>query len=134
MQKPIVGILYHPGESGGEDERTEERHSHELYLIEWDGRPPHIHDFAGITSYDVGHRHRYAGTTGPAPSGVPHTHDYYTITALNQGHTHILRGRTGPAVPLPGGGHYHLFAGVTTVNGLPPHIHRYRGRTGNAHP
>lgn len=133
MKQPVIGILYHADPPTSGEPRNED-HTHELYLIEWDGRPPHVHDFAGITSFDAGHRHRYAGTTGPAPSGVPHTHDYYTVTTFNQGHTHVLQGRTGPAVPLPGGGHYHLFAGVSTVNGRPPHTHRYRGRTGDAHP
>lgn len=130
MLQPVYGILYDPGDSGS----GETTHTHELYLIHWDGRPLHLHDFAGMTSYDAGHRHRYAGTTAPAPSGVPHTHAYYTVTSFNQGHVHVIRGRTGPAILLPGGGHYHLFAGVTTVNGRVPHVHEYRGRTGNARP
>jgi len=49
-------------------------HSHILYLTSWDGRPIHRHHFSGITSINVGHDHKYAGTTEPAPTGVPHTH------------------------------------------------------------
>ena len=40
-----------------------------------------------------------------------------TITSINDGHQHEIRGVTGPAIPLPEGGHYHKFHGVTTVNG-----------------
>lgn len=107
------------------------KHTHDLYLISWDGRQVHVHNFKGVTSYDVGHSHRYVGTTAPAPSGVQHTHVYHTTTSFDDGHSHIISGRTGPAVPLPNGGHYHAFEGVTTVNGATPHTHRYAGRTSN---
>ncbi|WP_018132354.1 YmaF family protein [Effusibacillus pohliae] len=123
-EQPVFGIMYHAGDSDAEGE-----HSHDMYLITWDGRPLHVHNFAGVTSFDVGHRHRYAGTTQPAPSGVPHTHGYYTITSFDDGHMHVIRGVTGPAIPAPGGGHYHLFEGVTTVSGRIPHTHYYSGRT-----
>lgn len=106
-------------------------HAHKLYITSWDGRPIHLHPFAGKTSYDVGHAHRYAGTTEPAPSGVQHTHGYYAETTFNDGHIHIIHGVTGPAVHLPGGGHIHYFEGNTTVNGRIPHTHRYSGNTGN---
>lgn len=36
----------------------------------WNGKPVHVHEFSGITSVDVGHRHEDVGTTEPAPSGV----------------------------------------------------------------
>jgi hypothetical protein len=55
----------------------------------------------------------------------------YTETTFNDGHTHFIRGTTGEAIPIPGGGHYHYFEGVTTVNGRHPHAHEYQGRTGN---
>lgn len=74
--------------------------------------------------------HYYAGVTSPAPTGVPHTHVYSTVTSLNDGHEHLISGRTGPAIPAAGGGHYHFFEGVTTINGRTPHRHNYSGRTG----
>ncbi len=125
-EQRVYGIVY---ESDDPDADT---HSHEIFLVTWDGRVLHSHGFRGVTSFDVGHRHGYAGVTEPAPSGVPHTHAYSTVTTLNDGHVHYITGRTGPAIPVPGGGHYHFFEGVTTVNGRTPHSHRYSGRTGLA--
>jgi hypothetical protein len=122
----VCGVFYEPDES---DSGT---HSHEMYLITWDGMVLHVHDFSGVTSFDVGHRHGYAGVTEPAPSGVPHTHFYSTVTTFDDGHTHYIRGRTGPAIPLPGGGHFHYFHGITTkdgVPGVPAHRHSYHGKT-----
>lgn len=124
MEIPVTGFVVH---HGGDDPL----HSHSLYITSWDGRPVHVHSFSGVTSFDVGHRHRYAGTTEPAPSGVPHVHEYHTVTSFDDGHHHIIRGVTGPAVPLAGGGHIHYFEGSTTVNGSIPHTHMYSGRTGN---
>nr|WP_083517019.1 YmaF family protein [Alicyclobacillus shizuokensis] len=121
-----MGVVYEHDETGGA------MHSHEMFLVTWDGRILHTHGFCGVTSFDVGHRHGYAGVTAPAPSGVPHTHMYSTVTTFNDGHVHSIKGRTGPAIPLPGGGHYHLFEGVTTVNGRIPHHHSYCGKTGLA--
>lgn len=123
-EQPISGIMFHSDNRDGK-----EQHSHEMYLVTWDGRVLHVHNFAGITSFDVGHRHHYAGTTEPARTGVPHTHGYYTVTSFNDGHTHVIRGTTGPDIPLPQGGHYHFFEGVTTVSGRNPHTHSYSGRT-----
>ncbi|MCL6548958.1 MAG: YmaF family protein [Alicyclobacillus sp.] len=126
-----------PGEAGdpaAPEPPSDAWHSHQIYLVQWDGRPVHTHSYQGVTSFDVGHRHRYAGVTAPAPGGVQHTHTYEAETTLDDGHTHFIRGRTGPAIALPGGGHYHLFAGVTTVNGATPHRHSYSGRTGSAGP
>ncbi|CAM3809426.1 YmaF family protein [Alicyclobacillus pomorum] len=125
-EQKVFGIVYESPDA--EENGT---HAHELYLMTWDGRQLHTHGFSGVTSLDVGHRHSYAGVSMPAPSGVPHTHAYSTITSLNDGHTHRISGRTGPAIPLPGGGHYHFFEGVTTVDGRIPHSHSYSGRTGN---
>lgn len=124
MEIPVTGFIVHLNDSNENSE-----HSHHLYLTSWDGRPVHIHHFSGVTSFDVGHEHRYAGKTEPAPSGVPHTHVYFTVTSFNDGHEHEIRGKTGPAIPLPGGGHYHEFHGLTTVNGARPHSHKYRGKT-----
>ena len=124
MIQSVFGILCHTSA-----EETGDMHAHKILLITWDGREVHVHNFAGTTSVDVGHDHRYAGTTDPAPSGVPHVHRYFTITSLEDGHTHSIQGVTGPAIPLPGGGHYHFFEGVTTVNGRTPHTHNYRGKT-----
>ncbi|MEW9668642.1 YmaF family protein [Ammoniphilus sp. 3BR4] len=121
---PVVGIVYHCGQN-----ESGEEHSHNMYLVSWDGQNVHVHQFSGITSYDVGHRHRYIGRTEPAPSGVQHIHAYYTVTSFDDGHEHIIKGRTGPAVPIPGGGHIHFFEGYTTVNGRPPHSHYYSGKT-----
>ncbi|MCC3373647.1 YmaF family protein [Cohnella sp. REN36] len=126
MDIPITGLLYESDDQDG-------NHSHMLYITSWDGRAvhAHAHAFAGITSFDVGHSHEYAGVTAPAPTGVPHVHEYQAETTFNDGHTHFIRGTTGGAVDLPGGGHIHYFEGYTTVNGRHPHSHAYHGRTGN---
>lgn len=125
MDIPITGFVVH-SHNGDSD------HSHKLYITSWDGRPVHVHPFSGVTSYDYGHNHHYAGMTESAPSGVPHVHNYYAQTSFDAHHSHIIRGTTGPAIPLPGGGHYHHFEGYTTVNGSHPHAHAYNGNTGNA--
>jgi len=122
MEIPVSGFMYHSDDS-------EPFHSHQLYITSWDGRPVHVHHFSGVTSFDVGHSHRYAGTTEPAPTGVPHTHRYFTFTSFDDGHHHEIRGVTGPAIPLANGGHYHEFSGTTTVNGVTPHSHKYAGKT-----
>jgi hypothetical protein len=126
MEIPITGYIYHSGDSGEHNQ-----HQHRLYITSWGGRPVHIHPFSGVTSFDAGHRHAYAGRTEPAPTGVPHVHDYHAVTSFDDGHTHRIRGTTGPAIPLPDGGHYHLFEGMTSINGRFPHAHRYGGMTGN---
>lgn len=124
QKQKVFGIVSHrPQAESGEE------HSHEMFLVMWDGTALHTHHFSGVTSYDVGHSHSYAGTTAPAPTGVPHTHKYYTVTSRDNGHTHVLEGVTGPDIPLPGGGHYHFFSGYTTVDGAVPHSHAYSGRT-----
>jgi hypothetical protein len=105
-------------------------HSHKLYITSWDGRPVHVHPFAGTTSFDVGHNHQYVGLTEPAPSGIPHVHVYYANTSFDEGHRHMISGTTGPAIDVPGGGHIHHFEGYTTVNGTTPHSHMYSGNTG----
>jgi hypothetical protein len=125
LEQPVFGIVYESDDFGGETRQ----HTHGMYLISWDGEAVHVHHFSGVTSFDVGHRHRYLGTTEPAPSGVPHTHAYFTVTSFDDGHEHVIKGRTGPEIPLPNGGHIHLFEGVTTVNGIIPHTHYYAGRT-----
>ncbi|KKO53391.1 YmaF family protein [Paenibacillus sp. DMB20] len=122
---PVSGFVLHSN-------NDENEHSHRLYLTSWDGRPIyHIHPFSGVTSFDDGHTHQYVGNTEPAPTGVPHVHRYYSVTSLNQGHKHVIEGVTGPAINLPGGGHIHYFEGYTTVNGVRPHTHYYKGATGN---
>jgi hypothetical protein len=118
---PISGFLFE-SEDGP-------LHSHSLYITTWDGQPVHVHQFKGVTSYEVGHNHRYAGTTEPAPSGVQHTHKYFTFTSIDDAHKHVIRGVTGPAIHLPRGGHYHEFSGTTTVDGAIPHRHSYSGKT-----
>jgi hypothetical protein len=124
VEQPVIGFIVH-----ADDEGSDTTHTHEMYLVSWDGRQLHVHNFSGVTSFDVGHQHKYAGTTEPAPSGVPHTHGYRTVTSFDDGHTHVISGTTGPAIPLPGGGHIHYFEGVTTVNGRTPHKHAYSGQT-----
>lgn len=124
MKIPVTGFVI---ESGDDDSQ----HSHRLYITSWNGRPVHVHAFSGVTSFDVGHSHRYSNWTAPAPSGVPHVHNYYAVTSFDLGHTHVIQGTTGPAIGMPGGGHYHLFEGHTTTNGSPPHTHAYSGKTGN---
>lgn len=124
MEIPVSGFMYHSDDS-------DPQHSHQLYITSWDGRPvpAHVHEYRGVTSFNAGHDHRYAGITEPAPSGVQHTHRYFTFTSVDDQHQHEIRGVTGPAIPLPNGGHYHEFSGVTTVNGMNPHRHNYSGRT-----
>ncbi|CAM4007375.1 YmaF family protein [Paenibacillus alkaliterrae] len=124
MEIPVTGYVVHNKDSDSE-------HSHILYLTSWNGRPIHVHEFSGVTSFDVGHDHRYAGKTEPAPSGVKHVHHYCTFTSVDNDHKHIIKGTTGPAIPLPRGGHYHYFEGCTSVSGLTPHAHQYCGKTGN---
>ncbi len=127
MEIPVSGFMYSSGslDSNGE-------HTHQLYLTSWNRQPVHVHEFSGVTSVNVGHRHDYVGTTEPAPSGVEHTHEYMTITSVDAGHRHEIRGITGPGVRIPGGGHFHYFEGVTSVNGDTPHRHAYRGNTEGA--
>jgi len=122
LEIPVSGFMYH-------SDNSDPMHSHQLLITQWDGMPvlAHVHGFRGVTSFDVGHNHRYAGTTEPAPSGVPHTHRYFTFTSVDDQHRHEIRGVTGPAIPLPNGGHYHEFSGVTTVDGMNPHRHNYSG-------
>ncbi|PLS18227.1 hypothetical protein CVD28_08035 [Bacillus sp. M6-12] len=124
MEIPVSGFMYHSNDS-------DPMHSHHLYITSWDGRPvsTHVHEFKGVTSFNSGHSHRYAGRTEPAPTGVQHTHRYFTFTSINDGHRHQIRGVTGPAIPYQGGGHYHEFSGVTTVDGTAPHRHGYSGTT-----
>ncbi|WP_458413458.1 YmaF family protein [Schinkia sp. CFF1] len=122
MDIPVTGYMV---DSDGSDPH----HSHNLYITSWDGKPVHTHCFSGVTSIDVGHRHKYVGKTEPAPSGVQHTHGYFTFTSFNDGHKHVIKGVTGPAIFLPNGGHIHEFCGMTSVDGQIPHSHRYEGKT-----
>jgi hypothetical protein len=124
MKIPVSGYVVH-----SDDSNLDSEHFHTLFLTLWDGRPIHRHHFAGVTSINDRHDHRYADTTEPAPTGVPHKHKYFTVTFMNNGHKHEIRGVTGPAVPLPNGGHFHHFQGVTSVNGSHPHSHEYSGKT-----
>lgn len=123
MDIPVSGYMY-------SSDDPSPMHSHRLYITSWDGRAVHTHEFSGMTSFDDGHNHQYAGTTQPAPTGVQHTHQYFTFTTVDNRHRHQIRGVTGPAIPLPNGGHYHEFKGVTTIDGMHPHRHSYGGRTG----
>jgi hypothetical protein len=122
MEIPVSGYMYHPGGS-------DSYHSHNLYITSWDGKPVHTHNFSGVTSYDVGHNHKFIGKTAPAPSGVQHTHRYFTFTSFDDGHKHVIKGVTGPAIFLPNGGHIHNFRGMSTVDGRIPHSHKYYGKT-----
>lgn len=53
----VYVIVYEP------DESKSGTHSHEIFLITWDGRILHTHGFSGVTSHDVGHHHFYGGVT-----------------------------------------------------------------------
>ncbi|CAM3616122.1 YmaF family protein [Marinicrinis lubricantis] len=119
MEIPITGFVVHSNDG-------DSQHTHKLYITSWNGRVVHSHPFSGYTSIDNGHKHHYIGLTEAAPSGVPHVHHYYAETSFDDGHTHQIRGTTGPSIPIAGGGHYHYFEGVTTMNGRQPHVHMYR--------
>lgn len=119
---PVTGVLFN---SNG----VNPLHSHNLLITSWNGQPVHTHEFKGITTFDVGHDHRFMGKTEPAPSGVQHNHRYCTFTSFDAEHKHVIRGVTGPAIFLPDGRHYHKFCGVTTVDGEIPHRHQYEGCT-----
>jgi hypothetical protein len=122
MNIPVTGFMFESADNSLE-------HSHNLYITTWDGEPVHTHQFKGVTSFDVGHNHRYVGTTEPAPSGVQHTHKYFTFTSFDDGHKHEIKGVTDPAIFLPSGGHIHEFSGVSSVDGATPHRHKYSGKT-----
>lgn len=124
MKVPVTGFVTDSGDDHS-------HHSHKLYITSWNGKPVHVHAFSGVTAVNDGHSHQYSSFTAPAPTGVPHMHQYNTVTSVDFGHSHRIVGTTGPAIDLPGGGHYHLFDGFTTINGSRPHSHAYRGRTGN---
>lgn len=64
MEKQVFGIVVPSNDSSSESE-----HTHDMYLVSWDGRQLHVHNFSGVTSLDVGHRHTYVGTTAPAQWG-----------------------------------------------------------------
>jgi len=124
MKIPVVGFVTDSGDGDAV-------HSHKLHITSCGGVPVHVNGFCGVTSINDGHAHEYASWTAPAATGVPHVHVYQTITSLDHGHTHHIRGTTGPAIDLPCGGHYHLFEGCTTVDGVHPHSHNYSGQTGD---
>jgi YmaF family len=108
-------------------------HDHQFQLVFFEDGPgirksyPHRHGYQGITSFDVGHRHRLGGVTAPAPDVPDHVHEYRGTTTFDDGHVHHFSGVTGPPIPLPDGGHYHIIEGETTVNGEIPHTHSYTG-------
>ena len=90
----------------------------------------HYHPFSGETSVNVQHSHTYKGITGPnIPKGLGHVHEMAAATSFDYGHKHDLKTVTGPAIPVRGGGHVHRYSGKTTVNGRPPHDHKYSGAT-----
>ncbi|RAV23359.1 YmaF family protein [Paenibacillus contaminans] len=124
MKIPVTGFVLESGDEDG-------HHSHQLFITSWNGKPVHVHAFSGVTSVNDGHSHDYSSWTAPAPTGVPHVHGYRAVTSMDQGHTHLIQGTTGPVIALPGGGHYHMFEGYTTINGRNPHSHAYRGQTSN---
>lgn len=87
----------------------------------------HSHSFSGITTFNKGHIHHFAGITAKAVSGVPHVHYMKGITTFNMNHEHAYVTRTGSAILLPDGRHYHYFeARVEYVEG---HVHYIRGFT-----
>lgn len=96
------------------------KHSHERI---------HLHFMKGITSFDFGHDHTFSGRTDFSFSGRRHRHYYSIYTSFNRGHSHLIFGYTSPPIFLPNGRHYHVFQGITTVDGNPLHNHEYRGIT-----
>ncbi|WP_308423181.1 YmaF family protein [Marinithermofilum abyssi] len=70
-------------------------HDHQFQLVFFEDGPgirkpyPHHHEYQGITSFDVGHRHRLGGVTTPAPYVPDHVHEYRGTTTFDDGHVHL---------------------------------------------
>ena len=86
----------------------------------------HNHSYRGVTSFNDGHRHRYAGKTTSDPDVPGHIHYMAGYTTFDDGHTHYYAIETGPEVNTREG-HYHLYRGVTRV--ADRHVHFFQGRT-----
>ncbi|MFV2045926.1 YmaF family protein [Metabacillus litoralis] len=111
-------------------------------------KPHHAHRFSAFTTIYREHFHIIDGFTRGVNGNSfdRHRHLYRGITSFKNKHYHRFYGETGPAIPLPGGGHYHLFEDRTYYNydepidieygGVlygegerPKHDHRFEGRT-----
>lgn len=90
-------------------------------MAEWQ----HVHEFSGETAFEFGHSHQYFGYTGPyINTEYNHTHRILIIISVDEGHDHEIEVFTGPGIHTEWG-HVHRFRGVTSVNGRPPHAHRF---------
>jgi len=80
-----------------------------------------------------GHRHVYAGATGPAtgPEGA-HIHSLAGLSDITGRHLHRLNGVTGPACYRPDGSHTHRYNGRTLESD--GHAHSFTGETSGERP
>jgi len=89
---------------------------------------PHVHDYSGRTSVDMGHFHNFSGATMVSQTAVGgHVHGYAGETLPAENHTHIMRGTSGLPISVLLG-HVHQMAGVTEVTNN--HTHSYDLYTG----
>lgn len=97
----------------------------------WANNQGHFHPYWTNTSVDFYHNHGMQGDTSRNPGGNNdgHVHIIKGITSYNYGHTHEYLVTTGPAIPYAGS-HIHQYYGGTTINGEPPHTHRFNDYTG----
>ncbi|WP_238178205.1 YmaF family protein [Paenibacillus contaminans] len=112
--------------------------------------PSHAHYALVRSSAALGHWHWIGFFTYPVNGGDTdsHIHDFQGVSRVAdyQGisHFHRFTGETGQAIPLSGGGHYHMFDAATdnepfqfkggaykTVLSIPRHIHAFTGATGS---
>ncbi|HHW32263.1 MAG TPA: hypothetical protein GXX20_11440 [Clostridiaceae bacterium] len=87
----------------------------------------HDHNYSGVTSFNDGHVHRYAGTTTFAPDRKGHIHYVEGVTSYEDGHVHTYGVSTSVDFPVPGGGHIHFIRVNTQVTDQ--HVHFIRDIT-----
>jgi len=85
----------------------------------------HVHECAGVTSFDNDHHHRYRGSSSPVCYvGDKHVHRIVIIIDIEDGHVHEIEVITGPEI-YTDRGHVHRFFGRTSRRGRPAHAHDY---------
>lgn len=111
-------------------------------------KPHHTHYYLLKSSDAKGHYHVVKGITRVINGNRldRHIHMFRGVTTLDNRHYHRFYGKTGPAIPLEGGGHYHVIDERTFYNydepleaqfggviygehDRPKHEHRFSGKT-----